>query len=122
MILLDTNALIWMARHHRRAEPLRREHRPLYVSPACLLELQMLLETGRVRLRSGSLADIAADARWALDSPASSDWFQQAWSVSWTRDPFDRLIVAHAQHRAWKLATGDSQLLAALPDSRVIAL
>lgn len=122
VILLDTNALIWMARSHPRAEPLRRERRPLYVSPACLLELQLLLETGRVRLRGVTLADIGADPRWALDSPVSSAWFQQAWSVSWTRDPFDRLIVAHAQLRAWKLATGDSQLLAQVPDSGVIAL
>jgi hypothetical protein len=30
--------------------------------------------------------------------------------------------VAHAQHRAWKLASGDSRLLAELPASGVIAL
>jgi PIN domain nuclease of toxin-antitoxin system len=38
----------------------------------------------------------------------------------WTRDPFDRLLVAHARIRGWKLATGDAALLDELrPSERV---
>jgi PIN domain nuclease of toxin-antitoxin system len=33
---------------------------------------------------------------------------------SWTRDPFDRLILAHVRVRRCRLATGDSTLLAHL--------
>jgi predicted nucleic acid-binding protein len=31
--------------------------------------------------------------------------------VGWTRDPFDRLLAAHAQVRRWKLATADTAVI-----------
>src|SRR5262245_13209130 len=40
VILLDTNAVIWITRNHRRTRTLARTPR-LYVSPATLLEVQM---------------------------------------------------------------------------------
>jgi PIN domain nuclease of toxin-antitoxin system len=49
-------------------------------------------------------------------------WFEQAWSLSWARDPFDRLIVAHARLRGWKLATADSQLLEQLGPTQTLPL
>jgi PIN domain nuclease of toxin-antitoxin system len=122
VILLDTNALIWVAGGHRRTAPLLAEHRPLYVSPASFLELQLLVETGRVRLRVDSIDRVAADPRWAVDDPSAVDWFQRAWPLSWTRDPFDRLLVAHARLRGWKLATADEHLLAHLHASERIPL
>ncbi len=82
------------------------------MSPASLLELQFLVEAGRLRLRAGAAArDLAEDDRWAMDDPPSSDWFRRAVDVGWTRDPFDRLLVAHARLRGWRIATGDGELL-----------
>lgn len=111
MILLDTNALIWLAHGHRRARPLLERSLRLHVSPAALLEIQLLVEAGRIRLTGGSLDALADASRWALDAPSSEDWFRRAWTLSWTRDPFDRLLVAHARLRRWRLATGDAALL-----------
>ena len=72
----------------------------------------MLIESGRARAVAGrSPADLAHDPRWLHDEPPSGDWFQAAMDVSWTRDPFDRLIVAHARVRGWKLATGDEAII-----------
>jgi PIN domain nuclease of toxin-antitoxin system len=122
VILLDTNALLWLARGHRRAAALSAGARSLYVSPAVLLEVQLLIESGRVRLRAIGLEGLADDSRWALDDPPAATWFQQAWRVSWTRDPFDRLIVAHARLRGWKLATADEALLGHLEPFEAIAL
>ena len=48
MTLLDTNALIWLEKGHHRAKPLTRGNSTLYISPASLLELQMLNEVGRI--------------------------------------------------------------------------
>ena len=47
VILLDTNALFWVDQHHPRARGLLRAGTVLYVSPASLLELQLLREVGR---------------------------------------------------------------------------
>ena len=52
VILLDTNALIWIEQRHPRARSLADRGR-VYVSPASVLELQFLIETGRMRLRTG---------------------------------------------------------------------
>jgi PIN domain nuclease of toxin-antitoxin system len=121
VILLDTNALIWLDQGHRRVRALARGSQRLYVSPASLLELQVLTEAGRVRVRGG-LGDIVEDERWVLDDPPSAAWFTRALAFGWTRDPFDRLLVAHAQLRGWRLATGDTALLEQLAETARIAL
>ena len=122
MILLDTHAVIWLAAGHRRSRPLERAAR-LNVSPATLLELQFLVEAGRVRLLAGhTLETIIADERWRIDEPPPGDWFLAASAFTWTRDPFDRLILGHADVRRWKLATADEAMLSRLPASKVVAL
>lgn len=118
VILLDTNALIWLERGHPRARPLARAGQRLYTSPASVLELQFLLEAGRLRLQHGTLTDIVRRGPWLLDDPPAAAWFETALESAWTRDPFDRLIVAHAELRGWRLATGDSALLSRLPERR----
>jgi PIN domain nuclease of toxin-antitoxin system len=120
--LLDTNALIWLDRGHRRAKPLTVRSTALYISPASLLELQLLNEVGRIRLDAGALDALIGDERWLLDDPPASDWFLRAADLSWTRDPFDRLLVAHARLRGWRLATGDSMLLEQLGARERLAL
>jgi PIN domain nuclease of toxin-antitoxin system len=122
VILLDTNAVIWITRNHPRARRLARTPR-LYVSPVTLLEVQMLIQGGRARPVAGRSAfELAHDPRWLHDEPPSGDWFQAAMDVSWTRDPFDRLIVAHARVRGWKLATADTNVLRHLSPREAIAL
>jgi PIN domain nuclease of toxin-antitoxin system len=123
LILLDTNALIWLHRGDARVATLVERGTRLHVSPASLLELQFLLEGGRVRLRGGgSITQIAADERWVLDDPPSAAWFETAIGVGWTRDPFDRLLVAHARLRKWRLATGDRGLIEHLASNEYVEL
>ena len=107
VILLDTNAIIWVVRHHRRTRGL--VGRPsLRISPVSILELQVLAEAGRIRL---TLREVLADERWSLDEPPPVDWFFRAAEESWTQDPFDRLLVAHARLRGWRLASADGEIL-----------
>ena len=114
MILLDTNAVIWLDRGHARTRALTRSRQSLHISPATLLELQCLEEAGRIRLFSDDAAAIAIDDRWTLDDPPAASWFAAAIELSWTRDPFDRLLAAHARLRGWRLATADATLIAGL--------
>ncbi len=122
VILLDTNALIWLEQGHPRTRALAKAGRRLYISPASLLELQFLLESGRIRVHGGGVPDIAHRDEWLLDDPPAAAWFERARGLGWTRDPFDRLLVAHAQLRGWKLATGDAVLLQRLAESACVAV
>jgi PIN domain nuclease of toxin-antitoxin system len=122
VILLDTNALIWVDAGHRRARTLLRRRDQLYVSPASILELQFLYEAGRIRLKGDTMEWVLEDDRWSVDDPPATSWFLRAVDVSWTRDPFDRLLTAHAQFRRWRVATADSNLLEHLGPSGSIAL
>jgi PIN domain nuclease of toxin-antitoxin system len=111
VILLDTNALLWLDQGHRRARVLAAESRRLYVSPATLLELQMLVEIGRLKITGDLFHRVVADDRWLVDEPPALGWFEEASDLTWTRDPFDRLIMAHARFRGWRIATGDQAML-----------
>lgn len=123
VILLDTNAVIWLHRGDRRVAALAQRATRLYASPATILELQFLIEAGRLRLRAGaSVIQLVHDDRWVIDDPASAAWFEKASEIGFTRDPFDRLIVAHARLRHWSLATGDRALLAQLTAGERIEL
>ena len=115
VILLDTNALLWLHQGHARSRRLRTAYQRLYVSPASILELQFLVEAGRLRLcGQATVNDLVDDDRWMIDDPPSDRWFATAVKVGWSRDPFDRLIVAHAGLRNWRLATGDDALITRL--------
>jgi PIN domain nuclease of toxin-antitoxin system len=122
VILLDTNALLWLEHGHRRSRPLTAGQR-LYISPATLLELQVLMESGRLRAMPRiTPAVVASDERWLLDDVPSARWFTTATDIGWTRDPFDRLLVAHARLRGWKLATSDDALLERLGPAESLPL
>lgn len=112
MILLDTNALIWIDAEHLRVRRLLSREQRLYASPASVLELQFLHETNRIRLKHGGIRWVMEDDRWMLDEPPAGAWFLRAVDVGWTRDPFDRLIAAHALLRQWRLATSDLGIIA----------
>ena len=95
----------------------------LYISPANLLEIQFLLEAERIRLRANARIDnLMDDPRGVLDDPPAAAWFDVARELSWTRDPFDRLLAAHARYRGWKLATGDGHLVEQLGPNEVMEL
>jgi len=93
------------------------------VSPATTLELQILVEAGRIRLKRGaSVQAMVDDDRWFVDDPPAAAWFTRALELAWTRDPFDRLIVAHAKLRGWRLATSDPLMLDQLETSDRVEL
>lgn len=123
MILLDTNAVLWSLVGHVRAGALHARPWRLYLSPVTLLEIQFLIEVGRISaVDANALENIETDPRWQLDSPSTDALFKAAIGLAWTRDPFDRLIAAHALLRGWRLATGDRRILDRLPAAATLAL
>ncbi len=117
MILLDTNAVIWILSGHDRAAPLLETPARLFLSPVSLLEIQFLVEVGRLSPFDKGVSSLSDDPRWYLDSPSSEVLFRASLDVGWTRDPFDRLLVAHARCRRLRVATGDSYLMEKLSNA-----
>ncbi len=101
MIFLDTHAVVWLyqkdkARFSDLALQLL-ESDDLRVSPAVALELEYLFEIGRLTERSRTiLAWLARAIRLKEDDAAFGALVEASLDASWTRDPFDRLIVAQA--------------------------
>jgi PIN domain nuclease of toxin-antitoxin system len=83
------------------------------ISPMVLLELEYLREIGRIRLGARELLSRLGPPIGLLvcDLPFQNVALQAA-SESWTRDPFDRIIVAQARLAKAVLITRDGNMLA----------
>src|ERR1700722_15153392 len=112
--LLDTHFLLWILAGSKRLRqfPWLEQYRPWDVSPICFLEIQLLSESGRIRLSERDLPKaIAADSRFVIDEPSFVSLVQKSLELSWARDPFDRLLVAHSLVRRKSLCSVDSLML-----------
>ncbi len=117
MIYLDTHVVVWLYTGLTEnlsdvAKSLINDHE-LYISPIIRLELQYLYEIDRI---TASSDEIVSDLSNRIDLKICSKDFnliiEQALHINWTRDPFDRLIVSHAQINENILLTKDHKILA----------
>lgn len=78
------------------------ERAALFCSPMVRLELALLHETGRIGPRPEVVLATLADELGVVEShDPLEEVVREAVGLAWTRDPFDRLIVATAAlHRA----------------------
>ncbi|MCI0434009.1 MAG: PIN domain-containing protein [Gemmatimonadetes bacterium] len=108
--ILDTHFLLWIVLDAPRLDefPWLQEYRPWGVSPVSFLEIQFLAEAGRLTARTPEFTDaVLADERFVVDEVPLLLLIRYAVDVDWTRDPFDRLIVAHSAARRSPLCTVD---------------
>ena len=120
MIHLDTHAAVWLYTGEiERFPPSLRDRlaasRP-YVSPMVRLELALLYEIGRLTVTPAELLDTLSG--YCGLRLAESDFVrvsQIAATLRWARDPFDRVIAAHAMADDLPLVTRDTTMLAHCP-------
>jgi PIN domain nuclease of toxin-antitoxin system len=101
-LLLDTHFLLWTALGSHRLDefPWLDAYRPWGVSPASFLEIQFLAEVGRVEVEQPAFTRaVASDPRFVVDEAPLVALMEKALPLSWTRDPFDRLLAAHSEAR-----------------------
>ena len=99
-----------LSKEARRAIERERDFR---LSPMALLELDYLREIGRTRVGGQeSVAKLSTSIPLRICDLPFKDVAIQAASESWTRDPFDRMIVAQARVAKAVLITRDSHILA----------
>jgi PIN domain nuclease of toxin-antitoxin system len=108
--ILDTHFVLWIITGSDRLAsfPWIERYRPWGVSPVTLLEIQYLAEIGRVEVQNPQFTDaLAGDPRFVIDEIPLVPLIRRAIELTWTRDPFDRLIAAHSSVRRLPLCTTD---------------
>lgn len=92
------------------------ERAALFVSPLVRLELTFLHEVGKLKVAPDQmLGALSADLGVAATDDPLTALVPLARPLSWTRDPFDRLLVATAMlHRA-PFLTRDERITAHFP-------
>jgi len=69
----------------------------LQVSPVVQLELAYLHEIGRISRDGGYVLEaLSKDIGLSVADVSLAQMMKKAGALTWTRDPFDRMIVAHA--------------------------
>ena len=109
---LDTHVAVWLAKGalKRLSAPALRliEKSETLLSPMVLLELEYMQEVGRAKLRARDiLRKLEHEIGARLCELPFANVALAACDEGWTRDPFDRMIVAQAK------ASGLAQLISA---------
>ena len=115
MIYLDTHVVAWLYSGDLKLLPegVRDllEGEELVISPMVELELQYLYESGRTTQPGRAVVD-ALDEEIGLSRCGLpfGQVIAAALDQGWTRDPFDRVIVAQARARRLPLLTRDQTI------------
>ncbi|HYU32907.1 MAG TPA: PIN domain-containing protein [Thermoanaerobaculia bacterium] len=122
LIYLDTHVAAWMYAGKvdlipPGAQSLLEEH-DLLISPAVLLELEYLYEIRRTAAPGQVVVDaLQRDIGLKICDLPFPQVVQVALTQSWTRDPFDRLIVSQAMLRGLPLLTRDGSIRENFPEA-----
>lgn len=123
MIYLDTHVVVWLYaglidRLSNTARQLINDN-DVFISPVVRLELQYLLEVERVTAAPDAIvADLAERIGLQVCAQPFNRIVSEALATAWTRDPFDRLIAAHASLNRAILVTKDGNMLRNYPHAR----
>lgn len=114
IVFLDTQVVVWLFEGRKvfsnRAIKLMNQS-DLRISPIVRLELQMLHQINLIDHPFIILSSLKGDFYFAEEKVDFSQLITQSLNINFTEDPFDRLLVAHAQLLNRKLVTKDSDIL-----------
>lgn len=114
VIYLDTHVVVWLYGLGPKCltpkvAHLLEESGDIRISPMVRLEMQYLYEIGRVGQQPLPVLDVLqSDLGLVVCDASFPAIVRVAESQTWTRDPFDRLIVAHASLLDAPLVTKDA--------------
>lgn len=115
-LYLDTHILVWLyqdgaARLTSEGVRAIEAAEQLLISPMVELELTYLHEIYRINCNALTILDsLRRDIGLETCTQPFAAVIGAALPLDWTRDPFDRIIVAQAAHRESPLLTADQNL------------
>lgn len=112
MIALDTHVVVWLYQSGASAVPppiaARLDRETIRVAPPVRLELAYLHEIGRVTVASADIVQyLSSRLQVGEEDMSAQALVDAAIPLTWTRDPFDRLICAHSAVLGIDLVTKD---------------
>lgn len=116
MIYLDTHIVAWLyagqiEKFSRQVKRLLNDHE-IYISPIVRLELQYLYEIQRLTVEANAIvSDLSSRIGLKVCDKPFDTIIGQALASAWSRDPFDRIIVAHAELNHNILISKDQTIL-----------
>jgi PIN domain nuclease of toxin-antitoxin system len=115
-VYLDTHVVVWLRQKELEKftatalEAIEKSSR-LLISPMVELELKYLYEIGRLTdTPHNIIGDLDAMIGLSIDDTSFHDVVKKSLFIEWTRDPFDRLIVAQAMAKNYPLITKDEKI------------
>jgi PIN domain nuclease of toxin-antitoxin system len=116
MMALDTHVVVWLHAGETDLLPedarrrLDKEHG--VVCPLVALELEYLYEIERITYPADTIiADLSEEIGLEICQKSFAPTLREALKLKWTRDPFDRMIAAHALAHNLDLLTKDKVIL-----------
>ena len=117
MIYLDTHVIVWL--YTGKVKKLSEQttelvnEQDIFISSIVRLELQFLYEIQRITDEANDIVfDLSDRIGLKVCEKRFSAILTRALAISWTRDPFDRIIVANAALNKNILVTKDKNILA----------
>jgi PIN domain nuclease of toxin-antitoxin system len=124
IVYVDTNVAVWLseanlAKISRKAISLL-NNGDVRISPMAVIELQYLYEIRRIIVSPPEiLMKLGVEIGLTVCDHPFPIVAETALGENWTRDPFDRIIVAHAKaNGVAPLLTKDELILANYPNAR----
>ena len=112
---LDTHIAIWL--YEKRLDLLSEkakqyiEKNDLFISPVVKLEIEYLFEIKKIKDNSETICNFLEKT---IDLKIEKSSFPEIIKISlnekWTRDPFDRIIVAHSKLKDYTLISKDKKI------------
>jgi PIN domain nuclease of toxin-antitoxin system len=116
VIFLDTHIVVWLyaGKIDKLSKPAKKaiNKHQVMISPIVELELQYLYEIGRIKRKPQIIvAALGQSIGLKTSDDKLTNTVKVASQLGWTRDPFDRLIVASATIHGANLISADKNIL-----------
>ena len=115
VVYLDTHVNVWLyaglVDKLTGAAKKAIEESELFVSQMVRLELQYLFEIGRIMVRADTIIkSLSKTIGLKISAVAFNQIIEEALRISWTRDVFDRLLVAEAKTLKYGFVSADRNI------------
>ena len=117
MVYLDTHLVLWLYAGYldliSKTVLRTLDENELYISPIVELELQYLKESKKIKKSPSEIIEaLHKEINLKVCTKDFHGIIKESLNMHWTRDPFDRIIVAHASLNSNTLLSKDDAICA----------